>query len=32
MCGRPIYFAYQGPYEGICGRCADRVIKKKKPG
>jgi hypothetical protein len=22
-CGRPIYFNYKGPVEGLCGRCAD---------
>jgi len=22
-CGRPIYFNYKGPVEGLCGRCTD---------
>ncbi len=22
-CGRPIYYNYKGPVEGLCGRCAD---------
>jgi hypothetical protein len=22
-CGRPIYFNYRGPVEGLCGRCTD---------
>jgi len=27
LCGQPIYFGYQGPIEGICGRCADRKLR-----
>lgn len=30
MCGRPIYYAYQGPYEGVCGRCTDRMKRKSR--
>ena len=22
-CGKPIYFNYKGPVEGLCGRCSD---------
>lgn len=22
-CGRPIYYNYKGPVEGLCGRCTD---------
>ncbi len=22
-CGRPIYFNYKGPVDGLCGRCSD---------
>ena len=27
QCGRPIYYNYQGPVEGLCGRCADHRQK-----
>jgi len=27
MCGEPIYFGYQSPIEGLCGRCADRKLR-----
>lgn len=26
-CGRPIYYNYKGPVEGVCGRCADGAKK-----
>jgi hypothetical protein len=26
-CGRPVYYNYQSPVEGLCGRCADRKPK-----
>jgi hypothetical protein len=22
-CGRPIYYNYKGPVDGLCGRCSD---------
>ena len=25
-CGQPIYFNYQGPVKGLCGRCADGAL------
>jgi hypothetical protein len=28
VCGRPVYFNYKGPVEGVCGRCSDR---KRRP-
>jgi hypothetical protein len=31
QCGRPIYFNYQGPIEGVCGRCADRRRTGSRP-
>jgi len=30
-CGRPIYFNYKGPVEGLCGRCADTVRRPQMP-
>jgi hypothetical protein len=27
-CGRPIYYNYKGPVEGLCGRCSDGVRTK----
>ena len=27
-CGQPIYFNYEGPFEGVCGRCTDRMVAK----
>jgi len=29
MCGEEIYYNYKGPFEGVCGRCTDRVIAKR---
>ena len=29
-CGRPIYFNYQGPVKGICGRCSDGVLAERQ--
>jgi hypothetical protein len=26
-CGKPIYFNYRGPVEGLCGRCTDTSRK-----
>ena len=26
-CGRPIYYNYKGPVEGLCGRCTDTTRK-----
>jgi len=26
-CGRPIYYNYKGPVEGLCGRCTDGTRK-----
>jgi hypothetical protein len=26
-CGRPIYYNYKGPVEGLCGRCTDTTKK-----
>ncbi len=30
MCGKEIYYNYSGPFEGICGRCTDRMIAKHR--
>jgi hypothetical protein len=30
QCGQPIYYNYQGPVDGICGRCTDRALKKRR--
>lgn len=30
-CGRPIYFNYKGPIEGLCGRCTDRELARARP-
>ena len=30
QCGRTIYFNYRGPIDGICGRCTDRALAKRK--
>jgi len=27
QCGRPIYFNYRGPIEGVCGKCTDRALR-----
>ena len=27
QCGRPIYFHYRGPIEGVCGKCTDRALR-----
>ena len=35
MCGDAIYYNYSGPFEGVCGRCTDRIVarhRKVKPG
>ena len=29
-CGKEIYYGYSGPYEGICGRCTDKVIAQQR--
>jgi len=29
-CGQEIYFGYDGPFEGLCGRCTDVVVSKKR--
>jgi hypothetical protein len=28
-CGRPIYYNYKGPVEGVCGKCSD--VHRKAP-
>jgi len=30
-CGRPIYFNYKGPIDGLCGRCTDRAMSRARP-
>ena len=33
VCGQTIYYNYQGPIDGLCGRCADRSLTKhRRPG
>ncbi len=32
LCGQPVHHTYQGPIEGICGRCGDKVTKKRRTG
>jgi len=29
-CGQEIYFNYDGPFEGVCGRCTDKMLAKHK--
>lgn len=31
MCGKPVYYNYKSPVEGLCGRCADRARRQRKP-
>jgi len=31
MCGKAIYFNYQGPLDGICGNCTDHLRRKLAP-
>jgi hypothetical protein len=31
-CGRPIYYNYKGPVEGLCGRCTDTSHKAVRLG
>ena len=28
-CGQEIYFGYEGPFDGLCGRCTDKVVSKQ---
>jgi hypothetical protein len=30
-CGKPVYYNYKSPVEGLCGRCADKSRRKKRP-
>ena len=30
-CGKPIYFRYKGPVEGLCGRCSDTGKRATRP-
>jgi hypothetical protein len=30
-CGRPIYYNYKGPVEGLCGRCSDTTRRPRRP-
>ncbi|HEX5136711.1 MAG TPA: hypothetical protein VFY93_07050 [Planctomycetota bacterium] len=30
-CGRPIYYNYKGPVDGVCGRCTDTIRKPQRP-
>jgi hypothetical protein len=30
QCGEPIYYGYQGPIEGVCGRCADKSLRSHR--
>ena len=30
MCGKEIYYNYSGPFEGVCGRCTDRIVAKHR--
>jgi len=29
VCGEAIYYNYKGPIDGVCGRCADRQLRKR---
>jgi len=31
MCGSAIYFNYEGPLEGICGNCTDKLRRQLGP-
>ena len=31
VCGKAIYFNYQGPLDGICGNCTDHLRRKLAP-
>ena len=28
-CGKPIYYNYKGPIDGLCGRCADKALSRR---
>lgn len=30
MCDEEIYYNYSGPFEGVCGRCTDRIIARHR--
>lgn len=30
QCGEPIYFNYEGPIAGWCGKCTDRARRERK--
>ena len=30
VCGDPIYHNYQGPVEGVCGKCADQTTRGRR--
>lgn len=30
QCGQEIYYNYSGPFEGVCGRCTDKLLAKHK--
>lgn len=30
VCGKEIYYNYSGPFEGVCGRCTDRMVAKHR--
>jgi len=29
-CGKPIHYSYVGPVEGVCGRCVDKRVRKRR--
>ena len=31
MCGKAIYFNYQGPLDGVCGNCTDQLRHRLAP-
>lgn len=31
ICGKPVYYNYKSPVEGLCGRCADQVRRRRDP-
>jgi len=30
MCGKPVHYTYQGPVEGVCGRCTDKRRARRR--
>ena len=30
MCDEDIYYNYSGPFDGVCGRCTDRIIARHR--